>query len=69
MLKMFSMEEDIQEMLPLKAMAAAYDTMGTNLVHYNLTREFYDRTMSRSLRSPAQIVNDLIENGQYSKKN
>jgi len=68
MLKMFSMEEDIPEMLPLKAMAAAYDTMGTNSVHYNLTREFYDRTMSRLLRTPAEIVKDLMDNAQYSKK-
>jgi hypothetical protein len=58
MLKMFFSESGVKEDYILKAIGAAYDSMGTNKVFYNMVREFYSTMIRGDPRTPAQMYAD-----------
>jgi len=56
MLKLFCDAEGLPENYTLKCLGAAWDTMGTNPLHYQLVLQFYQTLMCSELRSPMELV-------------
>jgi len=60
MLRLFSDSEGYYEIFPVKAIGMVWDTMGTNPYHYELIKEFYDRLMYGTLRTPYEMYQQAI---------
>jgi len=60
MLKNFVDSEHIYENYILKSIGMAWDTMGTNPIHYRLVQEFFERLMFGNPRTPDEMYRHAV---------
>jgi len=68
MLKMFFSDTGVKEDYILKAIGAAYDTMGTNVVWYQFVKYFYDSMMAGDIRSPREMYEECVQRRDFALK-